>query len=222
MPNWCMNTVVLENESKKEIDKLVEFLETKATDSNGFFSYLCPRPESEEDDWYNWNVNNWGTKWEVIPEKDCTTRLTDTSLQLSFDTAWAPPIAFFEYLDNNTEWKVAEANYHEPGMSFVGRYADGIDDSYEYTDAYDDIDELDNIPEDILEYWCIRDDVMDHIQENQEDEEDIELDEESEEELEDLAKLAELQEEYKDVDLEKAIKELNEELDKLKKENDEK
>ena len=48
------------------------------------------------------------------------------------------------------------------------------------------------------------------------------MDEESEEELEDLAKLAELQEEYKDVDLEKAIKEFNEELDKLKKENDEK
>jgi len=207
-----MNTIVLENESKQEVDKLVEFLETKSTDSNGLFSYFCPRPESEEEDWYNWNVSNWGTKWEVMPDKDSISRLSDTTIQLSFDTAWSAPITFFEYLDNNTEWKVAEANYHEPGMCLVGRYADGIDDSYEYNDAYDDIDELDNIPEDILEYWCIRDDVMERIEENSEDEEDIELDEESEEELEDLAKLAELQEEYKDVDLEKTIEELNEAL----------
>jgi hypothetical protein len=39
----------------------------------------------------------------------------------------------------------------------------------------------------------------------------------SEEELEDLAKLAALQEEYKDVDLEQELKELNEALEKEKK-----
>lgn len=39
-------------------------------------------------DWYNWNLREWGTKWEIHEAK-----LTQTSGQLTyeFSTAWSPP-----------------------------------------------------------------------------------------------------------------------------------
>lgn len=39
-------------------------------------------------DWYNWNIREWGTKWEIDEAK-----LTQVSGQLSyeFSTAWSPP-----------------------------------------------------------------------------------------------------------------------------------
>ena len=47
--------------------------------------------------WYDWNVRNWGTKWDVaIHDKDeyPDTELmeeSDTSLAYRFNTAWSPP-----------------------------------------------------------------------------------------------------------------------------------
>lgn len=38
--------------------------------------------------WYAWNVNNWGTKWDVDAEVE---RHADDHLQVRFDTAWSPP-----------------------------------------------------------------------------------------------------------------------------------
>lgn len=49
------------------------------------------------DDWYNWNVRNWGTKWDVAihnddkyPDTELTTETKDT-LIYRFNTAWSPP-----------------------------------------------------------------------------------------------------------------------------------
>jgi len=45
-------------------------------------------------DWYNWNVNNYGTKWG-----DCETRMINRdkeSLEYTFDTAWAPAYPMIE------------------------------------------------------------------------------------------------------------------------------
>ncbi len=50
------------------------------------------------DNWYDWNVRNWGTKWDVAVHEDNKypdTELTDESavmLHYSFNTAWSPPI----------------------------------------------------------------------------------------------------------------------------------
>ena len=43
--------------------------------------------------WYAWNVNNWGTKWDVDAEAE---RHGDDHLQVRFDTAWSPPYAAIE------------------------------------------------------------------------------------------------------------------------------
>lgn len=49
-------------------------------------------------DWYNWNVTNWGTKWDVAvhdndkyPETELYEE-SSTVLGYKFNTAWSPPI----------------------------------------------------------------------------------------------------------------------------------
>ena len=48
--------------------------------------------------WYDWNVRNWGTKWDVAvsnDEKYPDTYIADentTGLSYTFNTAWSPPI----------------------------------------------------------------------------------------------------------------------------------
>lgn len=54
--------------------------------------------------WYDWNVRNWGTKWDVgIHDKDeyPETEITDesnTSIAYRFNTAWSPPMPAIEKL----------------------------------------------------------------------------------------------------------------------------
>ena len=55
-------------------------------------------------DWYNWNVRNWGTKWDVAVHGDNEypdTELMEedeTSLAYRFNTAWSPPVPAIEKL----------------------------------------------------------------------------------------------------------------------------
>ena len=52
----------------------------------------------EGNHWYDWNVRNWGTKWDVAVHDDkeySDTELveeTENSLAYRFNTAWSPPV----------------------------------------------------------------------------------------------------------------------------------
>lgn len=73
-------------------------------------AYNGPQPEVtmpikfDSDHWYDWNVRNWGTKWDVgvgDEDKYPETELVDeseTSLGYSFNTAWSPPLSAIEAL----------------------------------------------------------------------------------------------------------------------------
>ena len=59
--------------------------------------------------WYNWNISNWGTKWDVDVEDE---DIQDDHIYIKFDTAWSPPMDIFEAIvrDNPTlslsvEWE---------------------------------------------------------------------------------------------------------------------
>ncbi len=47
------------------------------------------------DNWYDWNIENWGTKWNV--EVDCFER-SDSKFTCQFETAWTPPGLFLSRL----------------------------------------------------------------------------------------------------------------------------
>ena len=168
MPNWCSNNVEFHNDDVAEVAKLeahLKFLDSRKKGEHaeaGLFAYFVPRPPEEEDSWYEWNVSNWGTKWEASIYS--WTKVNDNSITMNFDTAWSPPTALYEFLAANTEWYVT-ATYYEPGMTFVGSNVGGYDDCY----TIENLEALDNVPEELLEEYNIREQMEDWEEESEEE-----------------------------------------------------
>jgi hypothetical protein len=115
------------------------------------FDLLRPRPVEEETNWYEWNCTNWGSKWDA--DVFHYERNDDRTITIQFASAWAPPLALYEFL-NNQDWQV-EALYHEPGCAFIGRYVGGVDQCFEY-----DItarDSLTDVPQELIEWANLED-----------------------------------------------------------------
>lgn len=140
MPNWCDNAVTLRHSDKSKIDALNDVLEQKGE----FFNSVRPNPAGE---WqYDWSLTNWGTKWEagIIDFQ----RQDDNEIWISFESAWSPPIAFYEYL-HEQGWEV-EGWYHESGCAFAGIWKDGVDDFHEYD--FNDLESLEALPGDLQDF----------------------------------------------------------------------
>jgi hypothetical protein len=169
MPNWCSNVVTINHGDKEKIDAIETEL-NKEKDDVALFQMLYPRPAEHEEDWYGWNVNNWGTKWEAsIYDFE---RLDDNNIRVNFDTAWGPPIALYDYLFG--EGYDTTAYYDECGMGFCGKYEFGSDDQYDYTDM-DSAQVQDEIPSDIDEMFSISEQMQDReMEEEFEDEVEFE------------------------------------------------
>lgn len=163
MPNWCDNSVTLRS-TKENIDALEKVLENK--EDQQVFQHLHPRPATEEENWYNWNIENWGTKWDISVID--WSRYGDNEIWISFDTAWAPPIGVYQHL-HNKGWSV-EAFYHESGMCFCGQWVDGEDDYYEYDS--DDLKSLEALPNDLQEFTGLIDYYHDREAEREQEEHD--------------------------------------------------
>ena len=141
MPNWCDNTLTISHPDKSKIDAIETNLKSESIQ---IFNTIYPNPDGEWD--YEWSVNNWGTKWEAsIHDWE---RQDDNTIWVSFDSAWSPPIALYEYMDSQ-EYDV-RAIYWEPGMGFCGMFQDGYDDYYEYDIS--DRASLENLPDELLDF----------------------------------------------------------------------
>ena len=78
---------------------------------------------SVEDNWYNWNNRNWGTKWDVgvsdeekYPETNLQEHKSegeDQWLVYSFQTAWSPPIPVIQKLSALVPNCVVTLEYEE-------------------------------------------------------------------------------------------------------------
>jgi hypothetical protein len=100
--------------------------------------------------WYDFNIANWGTKWDV--NSDNVAIEDANTVSASFDSAWSPPITAYERL-MELGFEI-EAFYYEPGMQFVGKWADGIDECIEYGGATADT-VRDMIGEELDDYFAI-------------------------------------------------------------------
>ena len=152
MPNWCMNTVEFEGtpEQIKQVKGAIQ--------QDALFGTLCPMPKSvfrgdlgqderqecEDkgiDNWYDWSVSNWGTKWEASDlHLDDEGQYDDCAhVTVSFSTAWSPPVNFYETLYENMNYDCDDigdpqfkirATYYEPGCDFMGIWENGDDRCY--------------------------------------------------------------------------------------------
>jgi len=172
MPNWCQNVATIYHEDKEKIDVIENEL-SKEKDDVALFQMLRPRPADQEENWYSWNCENWGTKWDAsVYDFD---RVDDNTIKINFDTAWGPCIGLYEYLDS--EGYEVDGFYHEEGMAFCGRYAHGTDDHYEYSDM-DSAAVQYEIPSEIDEMFNISE--MMQERESEDDHEDWQEDEDEE------------------------------------------
>jgi hypothetical protein len=78
--------------------------------------------------WYDWHVENWGTKWDIREFGFLEFDLAGGEIKLQFETAWCPPIPIFELL--KSQGFTIYAQYVDEGMGFVGDWQDGDDQCF--------------------------------------------------------------------------------------------
>lgn len=165
MPNWCTNNATFEHDDPAMIKRMVDgFSEGRLFQEfvpcpQELLEGVSPAPEDKAEanmkkhgfaDWYTWCLANWGTKWDISNDGfDPSIGDGDRSVFLSFDTAWGPPVQFYQRLEEDLGFRV-NATYFEPGMAFVGEWSDGEDFEYKI-----DMDDLDGIPEHLAEEYDI-------------------------------------------------------------------
>ena len=119
MPNHTDNRVILSHDDSQMIDNIYNVMNTDDTE---LCHYLIPEERDHagepRGDWYNWRLDNWGTKWDIY-ETHCT-RIDANTLQLNFLTAWSPPIPVYDKL-TDMGFDV-HARYLDEGWMYVGEY----------------------------------------------------------------------------------------------------
>ena len=173
MPNWCNNNIIIKGPKNKLKD-----LESAAREGT-FCNHLLPMPKVLEgteangskrpkirkltgaNDWYDWRVANWGTKWD-IDAYDGSIKTSqellgkdngNAELSFGFDSAWAPPLnAIADYLEKNEDVSM-KLWYYEPGCDFGGVWEDFNDDCWELSTTPDSFLENDPVGREFNDYF---------------------------------------------------------------------
>jgi hypothetical protein len=119
MPNWCHNRakIIFPNQD------LYQKFDTAIKDECLFSAFV--QLDLGDDKWdVEKAIELWGTKWEPsdirIEEVPLTMDNSDIEMNISFETAWAPPIGFYERLNKNYGIFVF-AMFHEAGEHVFGK-----------------------------------------------------------------------------------------------------
>jgi len=147
MPNWCYNRVSIYSENIDQVTELFDIFNNpepfnalipspkwsetpnedgelpvleEHKDSDGkvlFTTHKFPKSGKTDDRWYDWQIQNWGTKWEPT---DISVEQCDEELELTFNTAWSPPEDICRAIRNKYPDISVSWFYDEPGMEVAG------------------------------------------------------------------------------------------------------
>lgn len=189
MPNWCQNVVTFAHPDPAQVQRL-----TAAFNGEGMMQEFVPCPNELLDErtstyggpdaakydavradlkarfgftgWYDWRMANWGTKWDISSREggEADPQEGDTGVRITFDSAWNPPIEFYQQMEK-LGWEV-DAFYYEPGNAFCGRYRNSSNSCHDITGNSDWVDT--NIPEDINNMFAIAENMAEWEQEEEE------------------------------------------------------
>ena len=140
MPNWVYNSVVVDGPARP-----VRALYEKISAPNDHGRSANPRAVAEDiplgrpdpqllsfwnivapdnleeyftdDNWYDWNCANWGTKWDLAPsdfddDDGYYEEESNGRLQLHFSTAWSPPSPILEWFSQYARENSCALQWH--------------------------------------------------------------------------------------------------------------
>jgi hypothetical protein len=130
MPNWCSNSIKIAGD-REEIDKILNKAKTEKSDFS--LSQLFPIPELNKKNWYDWCVENWGTKWD-LSSVDIDDQ--DDVVFVNCQTAWGSPLEAFHKISKDYPNLSFTITYDEQGINIFGvaEFQDGMnsDSTSEY------------------------------------------------------------------------------------------
>jgi hypothetical protein len=188
MPNWCSNYVEVSHPDPQKIAALAE-----AMKAGGFLNHIIPVPldlketmsgsygDNERQalleaqtarnvevhgygNWYDFCVNEWGTKWDVDCQDQVDVHPEGLSLVASFDSAWSPPTRVYDAMVD--DGYTVKAYYYESGMGFAGIYDNGSDDCY--SDWGDSRGAKATLPQELDDFFAISESQAEYEEENEE------------------------------------------------------
>ena len=138
MPNWCANELYIASKNKHTLDAFTKKVGLKDDKPDFDFGKILPEPDYEKVEvlptfpdivgdkkpvksdhaWWDWRVQNWGTKWDACESHICNNDIN--FFCVSFETAWSPPIDWIDNIMENFPDLCFELEYEEPGMGFGG------------------------------------------------------------------------------------------------------
>ena len=148
MPNHCFNDITIKGPAST-IRALWETAHNNGkTENICLLQAMVPMPKALIDtvspspsdgsqplvdgfpNWFEWRIENWGTKWDIYDHELMLCDETDhATITGHFCTAWGPPIeAYNHYLSKHNDVHIY-STYEEEGMDFAGIYDNGNDRS---------------------------------------------------------------------------------------------
>ena len=190
MPNWCNNNLTLQHEDPAMIKRAAEALER-----GEFLAEFIPVPadlqivagsvgdpveqaelerktaENVEKygygNWYDYQVNEWGTKWDVGADSNTDVHPDGKMLHTYFDSAWSPPVRAYEKL---TELGfTVGAMYYEPGMAYCGTWDSETGDDEYNLEGMSSQQVIDEIPVELDEAFGISECIAEYEAEEEEE-----------------------------------------------------
>ena len=138
MPNWCFNQLMVTGPTE-DVGRLLAVVDDRGNPDRALRTALSLRridpmpaeleqqtekPKGEPvDDWYDWCIAHWGTKWDVVTDLIDDLDLGGTrTLTFVFDSAWSPPIQAIGTLAGRFPACELVLQFAESGCDFEGEY----------------------------------------------------------------------------------------------------